>query len=305
MLSEHQQPIKDVSETVREKSNAARYFPYNAAYTVPSKKATHQISRSTIAVESEIDQATDLEERGETPNTTDCSMSSLESLSPISFSSASDIASQTGSSSDASLTDAEAITNPESTPDQKKKKMTRTNYTKKQLKMLMKIFHENPYPDSKVMENIAKDFGVKETNIKIWFQNKRARWRRRVENMNNSMQSYTPSATMMSPYASYGSLYNQLMSQQVPGYQNYQWMQNGALSPNNNNQLSAVATRVSLSTSSFSPFSLAQSYPQMVNTTSYQPAISSYPQKSMTSPQLNACNQNNLMYSPTMLHSVY
>ncbi|KAH3775685.1 hypothetical protein DPMN_177091 [Dreissena polymorpha] len=299
ILNGHQQPIKDVSDTVRERSRAARYSPYDVAYTASSKQARHERCQSTDAVETEMSAATGINEHRGTPNTSDCSMSSFESLSPISSSSTADTASPTENGSDSSQTDADLAASPDNKPDQKKK-LARTNYTKEQLKTLMKIFHENPYPDSEMMDSIAKDFGVKETNIKIWFQNKRARWRRRVENVNNSMQSYTPSATMMSPYASYGFPYNQVTPQQVYGYQNYPWMQTGTFSHNNNQLLPAFEQNIALSSSSYSPFPSSLSYSQMVNTTSYPSAA-----QNIRTSQLQAIYPNNMMYRKTMLHGVY
>ncbi|WAQ96599.1 ARX-like protein, partial [Mya arenaria] len=89
--------------------------------------------------------------------------------------------------------------------DRKKKKLVRTCYTNEQIQTLLKMFHDNPYPDSEQMEDIAQKFGVPDNKIKIWFQNKRARWRRRV---NESVNSYptgympmTPAMSSVSPFS--------------------------------------------------------------------------------------------------------
>ena len=73
--------------------------------------------------------------------------------------------------------------------------------------------------------------------FQIWFQNKRARWRRRVNDSTNSYpQGFMP--TMMSPVHPYGYLAPAHMmaasSPQMAGYFNYPLMQPGATSPNNN-----------------------------------------------------------------------
>ncbi|KAH3694330.1 hypothetical protein DPMN_081770 [Dreissena polymorpha] len=126
----------------------------------------------------------------------------------------------------------------------------------------MKIFHENPY--SEMMENITKDLGVKDTNIKIWFQNKRARWRRRVENMKNSTQSHllnaTPVPSQIHPYV---PMYNfpGMPLPQNSGYIYYPLMQTGTSSPYNNtqqhimlNQLTTRQISPTMSPTSFAPY---------------------------------------------------
>ncbi|XP_060554238.1 uncharacterized protein LOC132715266 [Ruditapes philippinarum] len=42
------------------------------------------------------------------------------------------------------------------------KKTARTNFTNEQVKALMKIFYETPYPESEMMENIGKDLNITE-----------------------------------------------------------------------------------------------------------------------------------------------
>ncbi|WAQ96394.1 PITX3-like protein [Mya arenaria] len=129
---------------------------------------------------------------------------------------------------------------PETIQETKRKKLVRTCYTNEQIQILMKMFHENPYPDSEQMEDMAKEFGVPDNKIKIWFQNKRARWRRRV---NNSMNSYTaglvPRTPAMSPvhpysYMTPGHMVVTSSPQHVAyGYFN-PWIQKSSISPNNN-----------------------------------------------------------------------
>ncbi|KAH3695043.1 hypothetical protein DPMN_082491 [Dreissena polymorpha] len=46
------------------------------------------------------------------------------------------------------------------------KKKSQITYTNEQIQTLLKLFHGNPYPESEMMENVAKDFGVPENKIK-------------------------------------------------------------------------------------------------------------------------------------------
>ncbi|WAQ96395.1 PITX1-like protein [Mya arenaria] len=129
---------------------------------------------------------------------------------------------------------------PETTQETKKKKLVRTCYTNEQIQILMKMFHENPYPDSEKMEDMAKEFGVPDNKIKIWFQNKRARWRRRV---NNSMNSYTaglvPRTPAMSPvhpysYMTPGHMVATSSPQHVASDYFNPWIQTSSIRPNKN-----------------------------------------------------------------------
>jgi hypothetical protein len=52
------------------------------------------------------------------------------------------------------------------------KKKARTNFTNEQIKSLLKIFYETPYPESEMMENIAKDLNIKEKQVKVRFNKK-------------------------------------------------------------------------------------------------------------------------------------
>ncbi|XP_069141697.1 intestine-specific homeobox-like [Argopecten irradians] len=106
-----------------------------------------------------------------------------------------------------------AVVTPESTQSAKTKK--RTNYSPSQVQALEKVFHENPYPDSERMEEMSRDLGIAESKIKVWFQNKRARWRKRVQDDKRMMPFdhrafpspfMSPLSPVMSPVASYGFL---------------------------------------------------------------------------------------------------
>nr|XP_020853662.1 homeobox protein NOBOX [Phascolarctos cinereus] len=71
---------------------------------------------------------------------------------------------------------------PPDTPPQVRKK-TRTLYRTDQLKELEKMFQEDHYPDSDKRREIALAVGVTPQRIMVWFQNRRAKWRK-VERLN-------------------------------------------------------------------------------------------------------------------------
>ncbi|XP_034994374.2 homeobox protein NOBOX [Zootoca vivipara] len=60
-------------------------------------------------------------------------------------------------------------------PAQKK---TRTFYSAEQLEELERTFHEDHYPDSEKRREIAAAIGVTPQRVMIWFQNRRAKWRK-------------------------------------------------------------------------------------------------------------------------------
>lgn len=103
------------------------------------------------------------------PNITDSSISTQGSSSPQSSASSSSTSSPTGSARSSPGSGGEQGASPENGDGQTTKKKPRTNYTNEQVQTLLKIFHENPYPDSEMMENIGKDMGVPENKIKVNF----------------------------------------------------------------------------------------------------------------------------------------
>ncbi|CAC5397193.1 unnamed protein product [Mytilus coruscus] len=89
--------------------------------------------------------------------------------------------------------------------DSGRQKKNRTTYTQSQVQILERSFYENPYPDSNKIETIAIDLKVAEPNVKIWFQNKRARCRKRAQEkpQQNALPHLSP---MMPPMGPYGML---------------------------------------------------------------------------------------------------
>ncbi|WAR26680.1 ISX-like protein [Mya arenaria] len=219
-------------------SRATRFSPYSTAHFLSYRQRMIQGNTSKNDDDHLVDVVAESGEqlRNADAAMTDSSMSTVGSASPQSSASSS---SPSGSSRSSPGSGAEAPTSPETTEDKNKKKV-RTCYTNEQVQGLMKIFHDNPYPDSEYMERIAKEMGVGENKIKIWFQNKRARWRRRVnDTMNTYPSGFMPMTPAMSPVHPYGYMTpGHMMAASSPqhmasGYFN-PWMQTNSLSPNNN-----------------------------------------------------------------------
>ncbi|XP_078507374.1 homeobox protein NOBOX [Lissotriton helveticus] len=58
------------------------------------------------------------------------------------------------------------------------KKKTRTLYSAEQLQELERAFQEDHYPDGDKRKDIASTIGVTPQRIMVWFQNRRAKWRK-------------------------------------------------------------------------------------------------------------------------------
>lgn len=58
------------------------------------------------------------------------------------------------------------------------KKRNRTNFNRQQLELLEKTFESNHYPNILIRNQLAKRLNIDAIKIKIWFQNRRAKWRK-------------------------------------------------------------------------------------------------------------------------------
>uniref|UniRef100_A0A096M7S6 Homeobox domain-containing protein n=1 Tax=Poecilia formosa TaxID=48698 RepID=A0A096M7S6_POEFO len=58
------------------------------------------------------------------------------------------------------------------------RKKTRTLYSTDQLEHLEALFQEDHYPDAEKRKTIAASVGVTPQRIMVWFQNRRAKWRK-------------------------------------------------------------------------------------------------------------------------------
>ncbi|KAK3102649.1 hypothetical protein FSP39_012848 [Pinctada imbricata] len=106
-----------------------------------------------------------------------------------------------------------SLMSPQNEPVRKK---ARTNYSPSQVQALERVFHENPYPDSEKMEALSLELDIPEGKIKVWFQNKRARWRRRAQDNSHMTPFYAHMSPMMSPMAPYGFMNGMLCASPSP-----------------------------------------------------------------------------------------
>ncbi|XP_051473575.1 homeobox protein NOBOX [Apus apus] len=94
----------------------------------------------------------------------------------------------------------ELLENPEFFPPVRKK--SRTFYSAEQLNELEKMFQEDHYPDNEKRREIAAMVGVTPQRIMVWFQNRRAKWRKSENLSVKGNKKYPTSSTLSIPFGS-------------------------------------------------------------------------------------------------------